>query len=301
MDPPWIADDEVDVERARALLRRGVPEVAADRVEPLGAGWDNSAFLVDDRWVVRFPRRTSAVELLETELRVLPRLAGRLPLAVPAPAFVGAGSPDHPWPFAGYPLIPGRTACVAAPPPPARRAAGPILGAFLKALHALPHHDLELPGDTLGRLRLDARRSELVERLGVLADRRLIDDPAPWLTAFDAAAPDPPAPRSECLVHGDLYARHLVMDDDHRITGVIDWGDVHRGDPAVDLMVAYAFLPANARAGFFSAYGPVDETTARAARRRALFHSAAVAWYGAESGDPALAAEGCRALDHVLS
>ena len=38
------------------------------------------------------------------------------------------------------------------------------------------------------------------------------------------------------FVHGDLYSRHLLVDDAGRPCGVIDWGDCHVGDPAVDLM-----------------------------------------------------------------
>lgn len=289
----------MDAEAARARIRAHVPGVPARVVEPLGAGWDNSAFLVDGRWVVRFPRRASAVALLETESRVLPHLAARLPLAVPEPAFVVAAAGAE-GPFAGYPLIAGRTACVAALSEEQRRAAAPTLGRFLRVLHGSAVDDLDLPGDTLGRLRLDGRRHELEERLAVLVGRGVVASPAPWIEAFDALGPDGGGPGPETVVHGDLYARHLVVDDRGRIRGVIDWGDVHRGDPAVDLMVAFGFLPAAARDGFFEAYGPVDPATRRAARRRALFHAVAVAWYAAEDDDPALAAEGRRSLDHVL-
>lgn len=299
VDRPWIVEDPVDVDEARARIRAHVPDVPARTVEPLGAGWDNSAFLVDGRWVVRFPRRASAVALLETESRVLPLLAPRLPLAVPEPAFVVAATGAE-GPFAGYPLIAGRTACVAALSETQRHAAAPTLGRFLRALHDVPVDDLALPGDTLGRLRLDGRRHELEARLGVLEDRAVVDSPGPWIEAFDALGPDAPGGLPGRAVHGDLYARHLVVDAQGRIQGVIDWGDVHRGDPAADLMVAFGFLPATARDGFFRAYGEVDPPTRRAARRRALFHAVAVAWYATESDDRVLATEARRTLAHVL-
>lgn len=50
-------------------------------------------------------------------------------------------------------------------------------------------------------------------------------------------------------LHGDLYARHLLVDRG-RLIGVIDWGDLMAGDPAVDLTVAVTFLPRAARASF---------------------------------------------------
>jgi aminoglycoside phosphotransferase (APT) family kinase protein len=77
---------------------------------PLGAGSDNSAFLVNDAFVFRFPRRQLAVELLETEVRVLPALAPALPLAIPVPRLVGSPGSDVPLAFAGDSFLPGRTA-----------------------------------------------------------------------------------------------------------------------------------------------------------------------------------------------
>lgn len=297
---PWNAENQVDLARARALVRTGMPALDAREVESLGAGWDNSAFLVDGTWVVRFPRRTSAVGLLETEIRVLPALADRLPLAVPDPVFVARGLAEHPWPFAAYRSIPGRTACRAELGIPARRGAAPALGRFLRALHDIDPDGLDLPLDTLGRLRLEPRRAELGERLAVLADRRAIEDPARWLDAFDAAGPDLDDAAAGCVVHGDLYARHLVVDEVGRLVGVIDWGDVHRGHPAADLMAVFTFLPVAARPAFFAEYGAVDTPVRRAARRRAVFHATAVAWYAVEEADEVLAAEALGAMRRAV-
>ncbi len=44
---------------------------------------------------------------------------------------------------------------------------------------------------------------------------------------------------SPCLMHGDLYARHLLLDESFQLSRVIDWGDLHAGDGAVDLAVAW--------------------------------------------------------------
>jgi aminoglycoside phosphotransferase (APT) family kinase protein len=285
---------------ARALIRACFPEIATDRVEPLGSGWDNSAFLVDGRIVVRFPRKASAAALMTTEITALGRIARHLPLAVPDPVHQAPGGAGFPWPFAGYALLPGRTACRAALSDDARRALAPTLGTFLRRLHDLDPSGLDLPSDTLGRLRLDARRDELVHRLGVLEREAVIDRSSAWVAAFDALGPDVPPVDADAVVHGDLYARHVLVDDEGAPTGVIDWGDLHRGAPAVDLMVTFALLPSSARAAFLDAYGPVDERDLRLARRRAIFHAAAFTWFGAEAGDVDLATEGRRALEHVL-
>ncbi len=269
-------------------------------VEALGSGWDNSAFLVDGRIVVRFPRKASSAALMRTEMSVLGEISPHLPLAVPEPTHRAESGPGFPWPFAGYPLLPGRPACSAGLSDDARHALAPTLGTFLRALHDLDPATLPLPPDTLGRLTLDARRDELVHRLGVLEAHSVIAASRPWIEAFDVWGPDDSPVAADVVVHGDLYARHLLVDDDGRPTGVIDWGDLHRGAAAVDLMVMYALLPSQARGAFLDAYGPVAPRDLRLARRRALFHSTAVTWFGAEAGDADLVAEGCRALAHVL-
>ncbi len=74
---------------------------------------------------------------------------------------------------------------------------------------------------------------------------------------------------------------------------MIDWGDVHEGDVACDLMVALAFLPQDARPVFEAAYGAIDEITWRRTRFRTIHHSAAVAHYGKESATRISCARGC--------
>jgi aminoglycoside phosphotransferase (APT) family kinase protein len=90
------------------------------------------------------------------------------------------------------------------------------------------------------------------------------------------------------------------VNDQAQLTGIIDWGDVHSGDNALDLMMVYGFLPRDARADFFAAYGQVDERTLAVARMRAVFHAISVAWYGSELDDDALLREGLFAMELAL-
>jgi aminoglycoside phosphotransferase (APT) family kinase protein len=78
--------------------------------------------------------------------------------------------------------------------------------------------------------------------------------------------------------------------------GVIDWGDVHLGDPALDLSIAFSFLPPGARAAFREAYGPIDAATWDRARFRALHYAVLLSDYGADVGGEAIRAAGEYAL-----
>lgn len=286
MGNPWDAEREVDAALAARLVTEQTP-LRPEQVASLGSGWDNTVWLVDGTWVFRFPRRGACVEPLLAEARLLPRIAPHLPVAVPVPEWIGAPSAAFPWPFVGYRVLPGRTADRAALQRSERAALAEPIGRFLRALHALPPADVV--GDVLDRADLAGGLPRLHELLG-----RAVPDPAPWLERF---ADPPPPPTRTALLHGDLYGRHLLLQDG--LSGVIDWGDAHRGDPSLDLAIAFGFLPPEARAAFRTAYGgPVDEERAR---HRACWHAACVVVYAREVGDATLLAEGLGALGRVLS
>lgn len=303
MPPAWSAEIVVSDAQARALIEAQFPRLAPVIVELLGVGWDNSAFRINGAYVFRFPRRQIAAPLVETEGRLLPMLAPRLPLPIPAPTFLGRPADGYPWPFIGHALISGRTACAAALDEEQRTRLAEPLAHFLAALHATPAEEAARHGagpDTFARLDITRRRPSPRELLDPLSRRGEIADPRPLLALLDAG---PPAyvPRSDVLVHGDLYARHLLVDADDRLAGVIDWGDIHLGDPAADLMIAHTFLPPAAHDAFRHAYGTIADTTWRIARLRGLWHTLAVLDYGLGIADADLVRE-CRiALDHLAA
>src|SRR5205807_941090 len=99
-----------------------------------------------------------------------------------------------------------------------------------------------------------------------------------------------------CWVHGDLYSRHLLVNESGMLCGVIDWGDVHLGDPALDISIALSFLPPKARPEFEAAYGPIDETAWDRARFKAIWYGAPLIEYGMDVGDEAIRNAGVDAL-----
>ena len=283
---PWSPERVVSVELARELIEAQFPQLSPARVAALGEGWDNSVFSVDGEWVFRFPRRQIAVPLIERELRVLPALAGALPLPVPNPELIGTGGKRFPWTFAGHRMLPGRTADQAALTVEQRSAAAAPLGRFLRALHALP---LNAGPDSFDRLDAEWMRARTAERLSELSIERprWFDDPVR-------------KPVLRALVHGDLHARQILVDGGV-VTGIIDWGDVHFGDPACDLAIAWTFLPPPGRAAFFAAYGSVDPETWSLARLRGLHLSAALGVYAKHTSDDRLLRESLAAIDLVCT
>jgi aminoglycoside phosphotransferase (APT) family kinase protein len=278
MSEVWSAEEHVDEERARRLIRSQF-ELSVDEVALVSEGWDYAVFRVDGEWAFRFPRREVVVPGTEREIAVLPVIAERLSVGVPAPVFVGRPGEDFPWPFYGARYLAGVEAT-------GRPVDAVALGEALRALHApetLATVGEGLPADPLGRVDMDVRLPRLAE-LGV-------DAPA----LVKAARRLPPA-RHTAVCHGDLHMRQLLVDGDALI-GIVDWVDVCRSDPAVDLSVAWSTLDAARRPAFFAAYGEVDEETRVRARVVAAFLCAMLADWARKEQVPlvlAAAAAGLR-------
>jgi aminoglycoside phosphotransferase (APT) family kinase protein len=109
------------------------------------------------------------------------------------------------------------------------------------------------------------------------------------------------APRGvPVLVHGDLHARHLLVDPAGRATGVLDWGDLCLADPALDLSLGFAAFSGAARAAFLAAYGPVDAERELRARALAVRLAALLARYAVAVHAPALLAESLASLRRAV-
>jgi aminoglycoside phosphotransferase (APT) family kinase protein len=304
MTQPWVADTELTGEGAARLIEAQFPALSPVQIEMMGVGWDNAAFTVNDRYVFRFPRRQIAAKLIEREARILPLLAPHLPLPIPLPEFIGQDN-NYPYPFAGYRMLPGITADRAVWTDETRAACALPLAQFLSALHRIPVDNETrqwAPGDEIERTNLPKRLAVLRERLQHIAPRIGEAERASVERSLEHLAGTPSLSAPTCWVHGDLYARHFLVDESNIPCGVIDWGDVHLGDPALDLSIACSFLPSRARPAFREAYGHNDDTALwDRARFRALSYGVLLTHYGLEVGDEAILAAGEYALNAALA
>lgn len=299
MSPEWSAEQVVTEELALQLIETQFRDLRPVRLRLLGEGWDNTAWQVNEQYVFRFPRRAFVIPFFQTETALLPKIAPKLPLPIPVPIFTGQPDEQFPWPFAGYRMLPGRTADRGDLNDKQRQRAARPLARFLRALHSIDAESLGAPPDTLGRLNLAKRMPQVEERLAKAVELGLIEESAPWLQVL-RETPAEFVPQSTTLVHGDLYSRHILVDEEGMLSGVIDWGDVHAGDVAVDLAISHSFLPADAREEFRTEYGLIEESVWRMARFRALHHAAITLIYGHATGDACLLRESRGVLDRLV-
>jgi aminoglycoside phosphotransferase (APT) family kinase protein len=230
-------DHPVDPAHAARLIRTQFPELDPVRVQHLGEGCDSVAFDVNGDWVFRFPKRADVEAQLLVEMTFLPALAAQSPpIAVPEFRFRGRPSQEFPHQFGGYRRLPGT--------PGNRRGSpiqfgtiAPMLAHFLSWLHRFP------AGDALALGVADQRLERVLEEAQreALEDFRIVEEIAPdapldaWRRCVQTTPPPASSASDFCLVHNDLAAEHVLVDDaGSRITGVIDWSDVAVGDRAID-------------------------------------------------------------------
>lgn len=261
---------EVDDAVVQFLVRDQRPDLADRPLVRVTNGWDNATFRLGDDLAVRLPRRAEAVPLILHEQRYLPGIARRSPVAVPVPVHTGRPTPNFPWPWSIVRWVPGTAAADVGPA--GRGPAAEGLAGFLRSLHVPA--DTAVPVNPFRGVPLPDRDAAVVERLG---DRERYPQAAAlkavWAQARAAQAWDGPP----MVLHGDLHPGNVLLSDGGSLAGVIDFGDVAAGDPAVDLAVGWLMFDAGARQRFMDAFGPeVDGDTWRRAQGWALILSTAL-------------------------
>ncbi|KTS85344.1 hypothetical protein NS183_13015 [Microbacterium testaceum] len=253
--------DAIDAALVRRLVREQFPGWAGRAVTPMvESGNDHRTFRLGDDLLARLPADVAYVPQVEKEQRWLPRLAPHLPLPIPTVAGRGRASDPFPAPWSVYQWIAGRR-----PDPavlPGDIALAENLAAFLSALRRTDATDGPPPGEH------SAFRGGGVEQWDDQVVRRfdLLERPARdrargvWRDALDAAFTGPPV-----WVHGDVAIGNLLVDDDHQLAAVIDFGCSAIGDPACDTVVFWTQFRRTARRAFRDTLDLDDATWARGA------------------------------------
>jgi aminoglycoside phosphotransferase (APT) family kinase protein len=303
--PDWSPEVVVDEALARRLIGERFPELRVGTMRLLGEGWDSTAWLVDGEWVFRFPRREVVIPGFRRELEALPRLAPELPLPIPVAVHLGEPSEDFGWPWAGSRFLPGRELAEAAPGEPRRVGHGRTLGRFLRTLHDIDPAGITvagspLPVDPVRRADMPCRVARTEAQVAALERLGLWRAPASLQPMLERARRLDPA-GTLTVAHGDLHVRHLLVSDAGDLAGVIDWIDVCRADPAIDLPLYWGYLTPGGRAAFHEEYGPVDPDRLLRARVLAISLWGALAEYAHAVGMEPLRREALAGIDRAVA
>lgn len=247
----------------RRVVDRQFPQLAPARVAYRGAGMDNTAFDINDRWIFRFPMRQAVEQMLFVERAILPALAPHVMLRIPQFEFNGTPDADFPFHFAGYEKVPGVLGTELESSRIHWETVAEQLGRFLTTVHAFPVSEAKRLGlqTTLIEDYFENVRATSLELLPS------VQQAAPGLPIgrlrryLEQLRPLPAAPWRLALVHNDLAAEHVLLAADGSVvTGVIDWGDVGIADPTVDFVGLHAWRGDDFVQAVLRHYdGPVDE------------------------------------------
>ncbi|MCR8844561.1 macrolide 2'-phosphotransferase [Paenibacillus sp. SC116] len=246
------------VEEMVALAEKHGIRLQSEEVEINESGMDFLvAFAVDTdgvKWVLRKPRRSDVLERADNEHRVLKLLQQQLPVAVPDWRVY---TPE----LIAYPLLNGIPAAGINvevrnyefnmdhenPPPQFVDS----LAQALVALHSIDHDaareaGLRVKSPAEARETLAHNMEKVKKEIGV--SEELWERWQKWI------ADDSYWPTHSVLVHGDLHPPHIIIDEQQRVTGLLDWTEAEVTNPGTDFVLYCAVFGEERLAEFLTRY-----------------------------------------------
>lgn len=233
------------LEIASKLITEQFPEYASlTIVDVEKQGHDNRTYRLGEHMLIRMPTAADYALKVPKEQELLPQLAKRLSVSIPAPIKMGKPSADYPYPFSIYKWLPGKSINLLTLTDQEKEQLAFDLAKFLKELQAIT--DVEGPGPgqhnwwrgdhvsvyDKGALEQIAELNEIIEARQALA----LWDKA-CATRWD---------ETSVWIHGDFAIGNILMDGG-KLSAVIDFGGAAVGDPACDLVIAWTYLNGKAR------------------------------------------------------
>jgi len=282
---------DVDVDVVRQLLADQRPDLAPLRITPVvSTGTVNALFRLGDNLVARLPLQRQWAEGIDREWRWIPWLATRITsVRMPEPIFKGSPNDAFPFVWSVYRWIEG------APYDDDlvddETEAARTLARFVLELRALEVTSSAPVGGRDALAELDEDTRDAIENAGTVID------PAAAMAVWEDALRGEPWDRAPNWIHGDLLRPNVIVHDG-RLVAVIDYGYIGVGDPATDLIPAWAVFGPTGRRAFREMLGPDDAAWARG-RGIALHQAAMIIPYYLET-NPALADLARRTIEQIL-
>lgn len=260
-----------------AAAREGL-QLTADALDTMGLDFIVAHARDADgvRWIVRSPRRADVVTAAAHEGRVLAAVRAALPVAVPDWRVHAAD-------VIAYPRLDGTPAVTIDGGTPTWNIIDPgapspaFLDSFAAAVRALQ----PLAPDGVRTQTIDDERAAVAHALDVA--RPVLDPPDAVWARWQRWLHGGTWPTHTALVHGDLHPGHLLLGDDGRLVGVLDWTEARVTDPSVDLAMFHLCFGRAALEALVARL-PIAWPIEHAIERAAAFPALAAEW-GVRTGN----------------
>lgn len=214
-------------------ITKEFPDITYTSSQYLDHGWDDVVLILDSKFVFAFPRADKYIqEKFQKELRLMPKLAPKLPLPVPVFTHIARSGL-----FAGYPYIAGerlRREVIETFNSSQRRCAAQTMAVFMQAMHQFPVRTARVCGVTK-TWTVAEHRAWAADRLAYIVKHLSKKQAQELQSLFDSCMHSGLHERM-CLIHQDLTSEHILFDTrTKKISGIIDFGEAQIGDPLNDL------------------------------------------------------------------
>lgn len=218
------------------------PRFTDSKIEINENGWSNLVVVVDNTYIFRFPRSQRSMLDLEIERAVLSRLRPEVVNVVDVPYFEFNSKDTTLANYVGYRMIDGSEL-------EAKELKNlddkkitqqaEIIGAFLSVLHSID--DIELMNHIYSVKSFEVKWKSLYELFLMKASIHFNDFEIEKISQmFEEYLDQLNNLEKACLIHGDLTHDHILYSNKlDRINGIIDFGDLIIGDPALDFAGLY--------------------------------------------------------------
>ena len=189
-----------------------------------------------DHWVLRFPRRSDVIPSAKQEKRILD-------LVVPEIAFQAPKWEIFSDELIAYKLLIGIPAGTIDPEKKAYvweideknlpEAYVETLGKAMAELHQINHEKVKEAGLTVQTA--EEIRDVMRKRMGKVKATFGVSQPL-WDRWQKWLSNDSIWPQQTTFIHGDLHPGHILIDENARVTGFIDWTEAKVDDPATDFV-----------------------------------------------------------------
>ena len=301
---PWVTKDHTTKELAQKIIETQFPELVPVSLHFLGKGWDNDVFIINDRYVFRFPRTDFAVNEITNEIKHLNAIAPHISLSISEPLFIGKPTDDYQRPFYGHEKVEGVPSNTKNFTTKDYKQIAQDLAFFLKELHALDQTWAEQHSvrETQKKINYKNRSQKMLAIIKPIKNLNVVPKNFDWnlIIEFIHSCKDLPFTNYPfVVVHGDMGARHLLVDKDNKLSGIIDWGAMHAGPNYIDLKIVYIFLPKEVRKYFFEIYGKISTDTKKLALFKGTFCSLWLAKYSTAINDTYIQQESVNGLINI--